>query len=90
MLEVEAMISNRDIGFVHPGQDAQIKVDTFNFTRYGVLHGKVVSVSSDSIVRDVAPDKARDNRGMATRPASPKARSLVTSPASLLIKLKSK
>ena len=37
VLEVEAMISNRDIGFVHAGQDAQIKVDTFNFTRYGVL-----------------------------------------------------
>src|SRR5262252_5622632 len=30
-LEVEAMISNRDIGFVEVGQDAAIKVDTFNF-----------------------------------------------------------
>jgi hypothetical protein len=28
-LEIEAMISNRDIGFVRPGQDAEIKVDTF-------------------------------------------------------------
>ena len=60
VLEVEAMISNRDIGFVHPGQDAQIKVDTFNFTRYGVLHGKVLGVSSDSIVRDVPADKTKD------------------------------
>jgi hemolysin D len=40
-LEIEAMVSNRDIGFVHPGQDAEIKVDTFNFTRYGLLHGRV-------------------------------------------------
>ena len=38
-LEIEAMVSNRDIGFVHAGQEAQIKIDTFNFTRYGLLHG---------------------------------------------------
>ena len=36
-LEIEAMVSNRDIGFVSPGQEAEIKVDTFNFTRYGLL-----------------------------------------------------
>lgn len=54
-LEVEAMISNRDIGFVSAGQDAEIKVDTFNFTRYGLLHGKVTSVSHDAIVRDKPP-----------------------------------
>ncbi|MCC8980002.1 HlyD family type I secretion periplasmic adaptor subunit [Bradyrhizobium acaciae] len=51
-LEIEAMLSNRDIGFVHPGQRAEIKVDTFNFTRYGLLHGEVLSVSSDAITRD--------------------------------------
>src|SRR6476469_9046650 len=34
-LEIEAMVSNRDIGFVYPGQEAEIKIDTFNFTRYG-------------------------------------------------------
>lgn len=58
-LEVEATISNRDIGFVHAGQSAQIKVGTFNFTRYGVLHGKVESVSGDAIARDVAPQKGK-------------------------------
>lgn len=51
-LEIEAMILNRDIGFVEPGQDAEIKVDTFNFTRYGLLHGKVLSVSHDAVVRE--------------------------------------
>ena len=61
-LEVEAMISNRDIGFVHVGQDAQIKVDTFTFTRYGLLHGWVLNVSQDAIVRDAPSDKTR-NRG---------------------------
>ena len=51
-LEIEAMLSNRDIGFVHPGQKTEIKVDTFNFTRYGLLHGEVLSVSSDAITRE--------------------------------------
>jgi hemolysin D len=51
-LEAEAMISNRDIGFVSPGQQAEVKIDTFNFTRYGLLQGKVVSVSQDAIVRE--------------------------------------
>ena len=59
-LEVEAMVSNRDIGFVHPGQAAEIKVDTFTFTRYGLLHGKVLSVSQDAITRDKPQDKPNE------------------------------
>jgi len=57
-IEVEAMISNRDIGFVEAGQDAEVKIDTFNFTRYGLLHGKVISVSRDAIVKDKPQDRA--------------------------------
>jgi len=30
-LEIETMVSNRDIGFVHAGEPAQIKVDTSDF-----------------------------------------------------------
>ncbi|MBD3813467.1 MAG: HlyD family type I secretion periplasmic adaptor subunit [Betaproteobacteria bacterium] len=49
VLEVEAMLPNKDIGFVNPGQDAEVKVETFPFTKYGTLHGKVTQVSSDAI-----------------------------------------
>jgi hemolysin D len=56
-LEAEAMISNRDIGFVSVGQAAEIKIDTFNFTRYGLLHGRVASISQDAIVRDKPNEK---------------------------------
>jgi hemolysin D len=43
------------------GQPAEVKVDTFNFTRYGLLHGKVPSVSRDTIVRDKpATDRSGD------------------------------
>jgi hemolysin D len=48
-VEVEAMLENKDIGFVRPGQEVEVKVDTFNFTKYGVVHGTVVSVSNDAI-----------------------------------------
>jgi hemolysin D len=48
-LEIEATVSNQDIGFVHAGQKAAIKIDTFNFTRYGLLHGEVLGVSPDAI-----------------------------------------
>jgi hemolysin D len=59
-LEIEAMVSNHDIGFVHAGDEVEIKVDTFDFTRYGLLHGQVLSISSDSIVRDAPNDKSPD------------------------------
>ena len=58
-LEIEAMVSNRDIGFVHAGQEAEIKIDTFSFTRYGLLHGKVLNVSQDAITRDKPQDKSK-------------------------------
>jgi hemolysin D len=55
-LEVEAMVPNKDIGFVQEGQPAEIKVDTFNFTRYGLLHGKVLNVAQDAITREKPPE----------------------------------
>lgn len=61
-LEIEATLANDDVGFIHAGQDAEIKVHTFNYTRYGVLHGKVLSVSPDTIARDgrdVAESRSR-------------------------------
>ena len=65
-LEIEAMVSNRDIGFVHPGQEAEIKIDTFNFTRYGLLHGQLLSVSQDAVVRDRQQERS-DDRGLGTQ-----------------------
>jgi hemolysin D len=65
-LEIEAMVSNRDIGFVQPGHEAEIKIDTFNFTRYGLLHGRVLSVSQDAIIRERQQDRSND-RGLGTQ-----------------------
>ena len=40
-LEIEAYVENKDIGFVEAGQPAIVKIESFPFTRYGVLerHG---------------------------------------------------
>ena len=77
-LEIEAMISNRDIGFVEVGQDAAIKVDTFNFTSYGLLKGTVLSVSHDAISRDKPQDKSPDKpQGADAASSEPKGQELV-------------
>jgi hemolysin D len=48
-LVVEAHVDNKDVGFVRAGQDAEIKVETFTFTRYGLIHGTVLDVSRDAV-----------------------------------------
>ncbi|WP_145957483.1 HlyD family type I secretion periplasmic adaptor subunit [Xenorhabdus hominickii] len=48
-IEVEAMLENKDVGFVHIGQSVTVKVETFNFTKYGTVDGEVLSVSNDAI-----------------------------------------
>ena len=52
VLEVEAVLENKDIGFVEVGQSAEIKVDTFPFTKYGTVAGHVVDLSDDAVADD--------------------------------------
>jgi hemolysin D len=48
-LMVEALVLNKDIGFVEPGMSVTIKVDAFDFQKYGTLKGEVKHISRDSI-----------------------------------------
>ena len=48
-VEVEALLHNRDVGFVNEGQRAVVKVDTFNFTQYGLLAARVLDISNDAV-----------------------------------------
>jgi membrane fusion protein, hemolysin D len=61
-LQVEANVPARDAGFVHPGNQAVIKFDTFPYTIYGYATGTLNTVSADSFA---AP---RDSGGRAARP----------------------
>ncbi len=49
-LEVEVFLENNDIGFVHEGMAAEIKIHTFPFTKYGLIEGEVTTVSNDATV----------------------------------------
>jgi hemolysin D len=48
-LEVEAFLENKDIGFVDAGQIAEVKIETFPFTKYGTIHASITHVSHDAI-----------------------------------------
>lgn len=48
-IQVEATIENKDVGFVNVGQEAAVKVETFQFTKYGMLPAHVLSISQDAI-----------------------------------------
>ena len=54
------MVRNQDIGFARAGEPAEIKIDTLNFTRYGLQHGTVVSVAEDG--RDGARQAVNPHR----------------------------
>ena len=49
-LEVEVFLENNDIGFVHEGMSAEVKIHTFPFTKYGVIDAEVTTVSDDATV----------------------------------------
>lgn len=52
IIEVEALVMNRDVGFVRAGHSAEIKLETFPFTRYGTVPGHVVHVAADAVSHD--------------------------------------
>ena len=49
VLEVEALVENKDIGFVREEQRVEIKVDAFPYTKYGLIGGVVSHLSADAI-----------------------------------------
>jgi len=49
-LIVEAMILNKDIGFVRIGDEVAIKLEAYPFTRYGLIEGELSMVSADAMM----------------------------------------
>lgn len=70
-LMVEARLANRDVGFVHDGQPAKVKVETFTFTRYGLIDGRVIEVSRDVAQAGPAPVEGPDTAKASPSPESP-------------------
>ncbi len=51
-LIIEVEISPKDIAFIVAGQRALVKLTAFDFSKYGSLTGKVLTVGADSIQKD--------------------------------------
>ena len=51
-MEIDARLENKDIGFVSAGQIVEVKVETFPYSRYGTLRGRVLHLSRDAINDD--------------------------------------
>ena len=47
-LRVQALVLNKDIGFIKVGMPVAIKVDTYDFQKYGTLKGQVTQIDKDS------------------------------------------
>jgi hemolysin D len=56
-LEVNAVVMNKDIGYVKEGQTCVIKVDTFDFQKYGTIEGIVEVVNPYSVDDNKEKDK---------------------------------
>jgi len=65
-LQVQVYVSNLDIGFVKLGQEAEVKVDAFPFTRFGVIRAKVTNIAADAIDEQ----EAKRIQANATAPAN--------------------
>ena len=47
--QIKAKVLNQDAGFVQENMPVSVKVDTFNFQKYGILDGTVTMVSPNSV-----------------------------------------
>jgi len=48
-LIIKATVLNQDIGFVTKEMEAAVKIDTFDFQKYGLIHGHVKHIADDAI-----------------------------------------
>ncbi len=68
-MRAEVFVSNHDIGFISLGQQVKVKLDTYEFQRYGMLEGTVNYVSADAVEDDAAqaPTAMARQQGLAYR-----------------------
>jgi hemolysin D len=48
-VEIDASLDNKDVGFVSVGQQANVKTDAFDYTKYGTVPGHVLFISRDAV-----------------------------------------
>ena len=58
-LQAEVLVKNEDVGFVHSGQKAKIKLVAYPFQKYGMIDGTVVHVGADASDGAAPTDKGK-------------------------------
>jgi hemolysin D len=69
-IEAEVIVANRDVGFVQTGQEAEIKVDTFPFTRYGLIRGHVRELAHDAVEEPHGDQRRQGSQAAGDDPAN--------------------
>jgi|GEM_PF-3811183 len=60
-MQLKLLIANRDIGLLKPEQDVKIKVDAYDYQKYGMLMGKLAYVTNNIRTEERA-DAAENNK----------------------------
>lgn len=55
-LLIEARISPRDVAYIYPGQEAEVKITAYDYSIFGGLDGEVTLISPDTIQDEVKPE----------------------------------
>jgi len=74
-LIVEAKVKPVDVAFLRPGQDVTVKIDSYDYTIYGTLSGKLTYISADTLSEDgrpANPDQPQTYYRVQVRTDSPK------------------
>jgi len=56
-LLIEARISPRDIAYIHPGQDAIVKISAYDYAIFGGMRGEVITISPNTVRDEVKPEQ---------------------------------
>lgn len=56
-LLIEARISPRDIAFIHPGQEALVKISAYDYAIFGGMQGEVVTISPNTVRDEIKPEQ---------------------------------
>ncbi len=51
----EVEVANLDIGFVNAGQTAEVKLETFPYTKYGTVPARLEFVTADAVTEEKKP-----------------------------------
>lgn len=64
----DVTLENKDVSFVSEGQEAEIKLETFPYTRYGTVAAKVTHITADAVMQDAQITRDKDGKPKADKP----------------------